>query len=60
MAEVAVYPHPLGDPLLPFGKVALKTAQAGCSSALISLLIEEEVDFITSITTNMFIGTHIP
>lgn len=60
MAEAAVDLHPPGDPLLPFGKVAPKTAHAGCSSAVISLLIGEEVDLVTSRTTNMFIGTRIP
>lgn len=59
VAEVAADLDPVGHPLLPVRKVAPKPAQAGCSSAVISLLIGEVV-LVTSTTTNMFIGTHIP
>jgi len=39
VAEAVVDLHPLGDPLPPFGKAAPGAAQAGCSSAVVSLLI---------------------
>lgn len=58
-AEAAVHQHPLGNSFLPFG------SDSESISRLLFLYCylftgEKEADLGTSISTNMFIGTHIP